>query len=323
MTKQPVARTRDGARPATEPGSARDPVGAHGVRPVADRPAPHPAADVQAPNQTIPSAPDVAAIAARVPATPPGIPDHRDEIAAAVATIVQRFHPKRVILYGSRARGTPRPDSDADLMVIADPPPQRGEVADAVLRRPRRVRPGVQVRTPAQIRVGLEEGDFFVLDVMTEGIILYDVDGSETVMGNGTSGAGGDSAGRRGPQQTTLNWVRKAEADLRLARRAVEPPDPLWDGVCFHAQQSVEKYLKAYLQEHGIRSPRTHELHTLADLIGSRIPNLVQLRSDLDWLSDYAVDIRYPDTVASQAEAARALNLATDVRAMLRLALGL
>jgi predicted nucleotidyltransferase len=35
-----------------------------------------------------------------------------------VDRIVREFHPQRVILFGSRAYGDPRPDSDVDLLVI-------------------------------------------------------------------------------------------------------------------------------------------------------------------------------------------------------------
>ena len=36
-------------------------------------------------------------------------------------TIVDRLHPRRVILIGSRARGDARPDSDYDIVVEFDP----------------------------------------------------------------------------------------------------------------------------------------------------------------------------------------------------------
>lgn len=40
------------------------------------------------------------------------------KIEEAVRRIVRRFHPEKIILFGSRARGDPGPDSDADLLVI-------------------------------------------------------------------------------------------------------------------------------------------------------------------------------------------------------------
>lgn len=60
---------------------------------------------------------------------------------------------------------------------------------------------------------------------------------------------------------STLEWVKKAEADylaaLTLSRKKKVP---LHDAACFHCQQSAEKYLKARIEEHGIRVPKTHDL---------------------------------------------------------------
>jgi predicted nucleotidyltransferase len=44
--------------------------------------------------------------------------DAQDIIARMVQRIVEEFKPDKVILFGSRAWGTARPDSDADLLVI-------------------------------------------------------------------------------------------------------------------------------------------------------------------------------------------------------------
>ncbi len=39
-------------------------------------------------------------------------------IAKMVRRIARKFHPLRIILFGSRARGTAGPDSDVDLLVV-------------------------------------------------------------------------------------------------------------------------------------------------------------------------------------------------------------
>ena len=43
------------------------------------------------------------------------------------------------------------------------------------------------------------------------------------------------------------NWFEKADQDLEIARRALEPGKPLPGIACYHAQQCAEKYLKGYL----------------------------------------------------------------------------
>ena len=47
----------------------------------------------------------------------PGVPV-QTEIRKMVRRIVRRFHPERVILFGSHARGEAGPDSDVDLLVV-------------------------------------------------------------------------------------------------------------------------------------------------------------------------------------------------------------
>jgi HEPN domain-containing protein len=65
----------------------------------------------------------------------------------------------------------------------------------------------------------------------------------------------------------TLEWVQKAEVDFESAQLLSLAANPLHDAVCFHAQQCIEKYLKARLQEAGVRFPRTHDLEELLDLV--------------------------------------------------------
>jgi len=43
------------------------------------------------------------------------------------------------------------------------------------------------------------------------------------------------------------NWLDKAEKDLISAKHELSFKDMVTESVCFHCQQAVEKYLKAYL----------------------------------------------------------------------------
>lgn len=45
-------------------------------------------------------------------------PNVEREIQRIVRRIVRQFHPERVILFGSHARGEAGPDSDVDLLVV-------------------------------------------------------------------------------------------------------------------------------------------------------------------------------------------------------------
>lgn len=43
------------------------------------------------------------------------------------------------------------------------------------------------------------------------------------------------------------DWVKKAESDWEMAKRALRGKRLLPDAACYHAQQCAEKYLKAIL----------------------------------------------------------------------------
>ena len=54
----------------------------------------------------------------------------------------------------------------------------------------------------------------------------------------------------------THEWIQKAEEDFEAAQRLSRSRTiPLWNAVCFHAQQCAEKYLKACLQEEELALP--------------------------------------------------------------------
>lgn len=98
-----------------------------------------------------------------------------------------------------------------------------------------------------------------------------------------------------GTHKLIVSWIEKAEKDLLSDERALDFDDPVTEAVCFHSQQSVEKYMKAYLIFLDIYFPRTHDLGQLGKLIETKDTYFETLKYEADLLSDYAVEIRYPD----------------------------
>ena len=124
-------------------------------------------------------------------------------------------------------------------------------------------------------------------------------------------------------KKATREWVRKAEADFRGALRLASADEPFHDLVAYHCQQSAEKYLKAMLEELGHPIPKTHDLEDLLNLLLPSHPTLVAIRRGLLYLTDFAVNPRYPGTGTSKREAASAQRWAGRVRDTCRAILGL
>jgi len=89
-------------------------------------------------------------------------------------------------------------------------------------------------------------------------------------------------------------WLVKAAHDLETGERALAEP-PMADTACFHAQQAVEKALKTVLVLREIDPPRTHLLGMLLERCGPVDERLDVLRPQLEWLTAFAVEARYPD----------------------------
>ncbi len=90
-------------------------------------------------------------------------------------------------------------------------------------------------------------------------------------------------------------WLRYARSDLALA--CIEKPEGvLLENLCFHAQQAVEKTLKAVLVFLEIHYPTTHNIRTLLDFLAERvdIPHVVEEAAEL---TGYAVASRYPGNI--------------------------
>ncbi len=125
-------------------------------------------------------------------------------------------------------------------------------------------------------------------------------------------------------KSSTHEWVEKAEGDFRMMEREARArKQPNYDGLCFHAQQCVEKYLKARMIEADIEFPKIHILAKLLDLVLPVEPLWEAFREHMIYLTNFSVTYRYPGESADRKTALDARRRCRLFRQVAREALGL
>lgn len=99
-----------------------------------------------------------------------------DVVADIVRRIVQAVGPDRIIVFGSRARGDARPDSDFDVLVIkeSDEPRYRRSVPLYVALADLPVEVEVMVYTPEEVEEWSQVPQAFVTTAVREGTTIYE-----------------------------------------------------------------------------------------------------------------------------------------------------
>jgi len=91
-----------------------------------------------------------------------------------VRQIAERFHPQKIILFGSYAYGEPHAESDVDLLVIMPASDVVNQSIRIGLAFERPFSHDLIVRTPKQMERGLREDDWFLRDIVEKGKVLYE-----------------------------------------------------------------------------------------------------------------------------------------------------
>jgi predicted nucleotidyltransferase len=115
--------------------------------------------------------------------------------------IAERFHPEKIILFGSYAYGQPHNESDVDLLVVM---PTYNEIAQAIRIRRECQRPfalDLIVKTPKRLERELRQENWFLRDVVSKGKVLYEA--SDVAVGP-QSRAGRASSPRTRPSPTAV-----------------------------------------------------------------------------------------------------------------------
>ncbi len=119
-------------------------------------------------------------------------------------------------------------------------------------------------------------------------------------------------------------WIKKAENDYFSAMREYRARKHINnDSACFHAQQCIEKYLKAILVRNNIPFRKTHDLLLLLLKCTDRYPIWICWRDNVEWLTQYSVLFRYPGESATREDAKISIRIMKETTQDLRHALGL
>lgn len=107
-------------------------------------------------------------------------------------------------------------------------------------------------------------------------------------------------------------WIAKADKDIKTVEIMRDIKD-VTEIVCFHCQQATEKYLKVLLIKNNIDFPKTHNIDFL-------LKQCMEINNDFikfmgNSLSEYAVDVRYPDVryIPTEEETIQAINLMYEI----------
>ena len=237
-----------------------------------------------------------------------------DWTALEVARAVQsEMTEDTVILFGSRARGDHRPNSDVDLLIISD--------AGAVVATGRATRAAREHfrDNPPRLRVdvvtmSLERFNYcrraknhVAAQAIRDGVVMSDENLN-------LSSPGADGYPDSWPD--VKERLQAVYRHMGVFGREIDHPDGIQEMYGFHAQQAVENAIKAWLSAAGLEYRAVHDLREVADQIladpteagtlaaaqlrllidYTSFPNAGRAGSPDNWLTLYAVSYRYSGT---------------------------
>ena len=116
-------------------------------------------------------------------------------------------------------------------------------------------------------------------------------------------------------------WLAKAENDFEFARMVFAEEKEYYDQICFHFQQSAEKFLKAYIIANDLGFERTHDLPLLLQKCTQKDSSFQALKTDCGYLAAFYIHTRYPmdwPVETTRDKAQRAQDAAARIREIVR-----
>ncbi len=239
-------------------------------------------------------------------------------LAEIVGRVLSVGSPLKILLFGSRARGDHKHDSDIDILILeeSDENIRQKEVAyDRALRSiyPEKT---VLARSLAEVEKWKYVRGYITTEALEQGKVLYEDATRLQYAAHAVEQAMrvSEEPEYKAAEDHARSWFEKGNADLRACQLLLENEGP-YDVVCFHAQQAAEKYLKGFLALHQQSSQKTHNLELLVEECVKLLamPDLAAI--GLETMTKYAVDARYNRSFwPARQEAEDAHELALRVR---------
>ncbi|MEX2152807.1 MAG: HEPN domain-containing protein [Gemmatimonadaceae bacterium] len=232
-----------------------------------------------------------------------------------VERILDHVRPELILLFGSRAWGVPRDDSDYDLMLVT----RDSEMADRFRKNPyewlRSEGCSVDVRacTVDEYERRQHDPGLIHYKIAREGHVLY-------TTGLVRQHSAPSRRVREQPPGEGLElWIRKAEGDFQAAETLMGAEPRQWDVITFLSHQYVEKALKALITSEGNHPPKTHALTELLARLDNEIRDNRGVADACTMLTNVYARARYPDAGPSLSaeEGHDALDVARRIRDLL------
>jgi len=119
-------------------------------------------------------------------------------------------------------------------------------------------------------------------------------------------------------REIAKEWIKKAEEDYKTSKILLNAEEVSPSIVGFHAQQCIEKYLKAFLANNNMVPPKTHDLVRLNIMCVGIAPDFGNINDSLDFLNPFSVEFRYPGIDVTMEEAQEAVKHAEKARKFIR-----